>query len=401
MNLGKINICPQSFLFLLLGLSKKIKLTYDLNEYLTPIHTAEISGDAPYNDSQMGKIIRIYEEEIPNLSDVDIVIVGVNEYRGAGMKESSHSADAVRRKLYELHYWHKEISIADIGNIKNGASLKDSYAATSIVLKELISLKKTVVIIGGSHDNTLAQYLAYKELNQIIDATIVDATIDLKSESTLRSENFLMEMLTSEPNMIRHYNHIAFQSYFVHPGMLETMDKLRFDCFRVGNVKEELAEMEPVIRNSSLFSFDIAAIKNSDAPASICSPNGLSGEEACTLTRYAGMSPTVSSIGFYGFDSSKDSNDLTALQIAQMIWYFIDGKNRSRQETALHDRQNFTEFHTVFAEVDTVFIQSKRTGRWWMQLPDKKMIACSYKDYLFASSNQIPERWLRAQERDV
>jgi hypothetical protein len=36
-----------------------------------------------------------------------------------------------------------------------------------------------------------------------------------------------------------------------------------------------------------------------------------------------------------------------------------------------------------------------------MQLPDKKMIACSYKDYLFASRNQIPERWLRAQERDV
>ncbi len=385
----------------MLGLSKKIKLTYDLNEYLTPLNTAEISGDSAYNDSQMGNIIRIYEEEIPNLSDVDIVIVGVNEFRGEGISVSQNAADAVRRKFYSFHFWHKEISVADIGNIKNGASLEDSYAAITIVLKELFQLNKTVVIIGGSHDNTLAQYFAYKELNQIIDATIVDATIDLKSESPSRSENFLMEMLTSEPNMIRHYNHIAFQSYFVHPGMLETMDKLRFDCFRVGNVKEELAEMEPVIRNSAMFSFDIAAIKNSDAPASTCSPNGLSGEEACTLTRYAGMSPSVSSIGIYGFDTSKDHNDLTALQIAQMLWYFIDGRNRSRMESALQDRQNFTEFHTVFAEVDTVFLQSKKTGRWWMQLPDKKMIACSYKDYLFASSNQIPERWLRAQERDV
>ncbi len=81
----------------------------------------------------------------------------------------------------------------------------------------MLQLKKTVVIIGGSHDNTLAQYFAYKELNKIIDATVVDATIDLRSESTLRSENFLMEMLTGEPNMVRHYNHIAFQSYFVHP----------------------------------------------------------------------------------------------------------------------------------------------------------------------------------------
>jgi hypothetical protein len=53
----------------------------------------------------------------------------------------------------------------------------------------------------------------------------------------------------------------------------------------------------------------------------------------------------------------------------------------------------------AFAEVETVFLQSKKTGRWWMQLPDKKFIACSYKDYLLASSNEIPERWLRAQER--
>ena len=380
---------------------KNNKLTYDLHEYLLPVNVAEISEDAAYNDSQIASVIKINEEEIPDLSDIDLVIVGVNEFRGNGFIATKNSADAIRKKFYELHYWHKEISIADIGNIKVGASLNDSYSALSIVLKELFQLKKTVVIIGGSHDNTLAQYFAYKDLNKIIDATVVDATIDLRSESTLRSENFLMEMLTSEPNMVRHYNHIGFQSYFVHPRMLETMDKLRFDCFRVGTVKEDLEEMEPVIRNSDLLSFDIAAIKNSDAPASNCSPNGLTGEEACTLVRYAGMSSSISSIGFYGYDESKDSQHLSALQIAQMIWYFIDGKSRSRKEALLNETQNFNQFHTAFAEVDTVFLQSKKTGRWWMQLPDKKMIACSYKDYLFASNNEIPERWLRAQERDL
>jgi formiminoglutamase len=376
-------------------------LTYDLDEYLIAVNVAEVSDDAAYNDSQMGSIIKINHEEIPDLTDIDLVIVGVNEFRGNGFIATQNSADAIRKKFYELHYWHKEISIADLGNVKSGASLNDSYSALSIVLKELFRMNKTVIIIGGSHDNTLAQYFAYKELNKIIDATVVDAIIDLRSESTLRSENFLMEMLTGEPNMVRHYNHIGFQSYFVHPRMLETMDKLRFDCFRVGTVKEDLEEMEPVIRNSDLLSFDIAAIKNSDAPAAICSPNGLTGEEACTLVRYAGMSSSVSSIGLYGYNAAKDSQYLTALQVAQMMWYFIDGKNRSRKESLLNEAQNFNQFHTAFAEVDTVFLQSKKTGRWWMQLPDKKMIACSYKDYLFASNNEIPERWLRAQERDV
>src|SRR5258707_1273595 len=98
--------------------------------------------------------------------------------------------------------------------------------------------------------------------------------IDLYLDSPFRHENFLMEMLTGEPNYIRHYNHIGFQSYFVHPRMLETMDKLRFDCYRVGSVKENIDEMEPVIRNSNMLSFDITAMAHAYAPANTISPNG-------------------------------------------------------------------------------------------------------------------------------
>lgn len=372
----------------------------DLHQFLIPVNVAELTNDSTFNDSQIATILKKNEEVIPDLTDVDIVIVGINEFRGNGFLSKQNAADEIRKKLYGLHYWHNEISIADIGNIKKGATLQDSYAALRIVLQELFRMKKTAIIIGGSHDNTLGQYFAYKELNKIIEATIIDASIDLKSESPLRSENFLMEMLTSDPNVVRHYNHIAFQSYFVHPRMLETLDKLRFDCFRVGMVKEDLAEMEPVLRNSDMVSFDISAIKNSDAPASFFSPNGLTGEETCTLARYAGMSPAITSLGIYGYDAEKDNQQLTALQIAQMIWYFIDGKNRSRKEALLTDKENFNEYNTAFAEVGTVFFQSKKTGRWWMQMPNKKIIPCSYKDYLLASDNKIPERWLRVQERD-
>src|SRR5207247_5662367 len=98
-----------------------------------------------------------------------------------------------------------------------------------------------------------------------------------------------MEMLTGEPNYVRHYNHIGFQSYFVHPRMLETMDKLRFDCYRVGSVKENIDEMEPVIRNSNMLSFDITAIAHAYAQASAVSPNGFIVEEVCVMMRYAGM----------------------------------------------------------------------------------------------------------------
>jgi arginase family enzyme len=377
-------------------------MSYDtLSDFLEPIDKHVLSEDMGYKERQIGKLIEAYEEQLPDVDNADIVLIGCNEQRGGGSFAEGTAADAVRKEFYNLYYWHNDIKIMDLGNVRTGKTMHDSYAALKVVLYELMELDKLVVVLGGSHDLTLAQYYAFGEKKRAIDAAGVDAVIDINLESPLRSENFLMEMLTGEPNYTRHYNHIGFQSYFVHPRMLETMDKLRFDCFRAGNVKEHIDEMEPVLRNCHLFSFDITAIANAYAPANNFSPNGLTGEEACTLMQFAGMSRHMRTIGIYGYQPEKDREVLTAKQISHMIWYLMDGRSKGNREALIDERDSFNEYHTAFAEVDTVFLQSKKTGRWWMQLPDKKFIACSYKDYLLASSNEIPERWLRAQERDA
>ena len=373
---------------------------YDLQDFLVPVDIHQLNEDNGYNDGQFARHITVYDSELHDINTADIILLGVCETRGCGnFSGESGAANAIRKQLYKLYYWHQDVFIFDVGNVKTGASLNDSYVAIKTVLTELLALKKTTILLGGSHDISLAQYHAYKDHGKHIDVTCIDATIDLKSDSALRSENFLLEMLTGEPNLVRHYNHIGFQSYFVHPRMLETMDKLRFDCYRVGLAKENMEEMEPVIRDTHLLSFDMNAVKHSDAPANECSPNGFTGEEACILTRYAGMSNKLSSLGIYGYDPVADVKDLTAVQIAQMLWYFIDGKSRSKQEANLEDRNHYNEFNTVIADVGTLFLQSRKTSRWWMELPDKKLIPCSYNDYLHASRNEIPERWLREQER--
>lgn len=370
-----------------------------ITDFLDPVNRYHLSHDEGYQDGQIGMNVQVYEEELPDLDNADIVLVGCGEERGDAANRYSLAADVVRSQFYALYYWHKEVQIADVGNIKCGASLSDTYAALRTVVSELISIGKTVLILGGSHDLTLAQYDAYKSLNRIVEATVIDGLIDIQMSNPVKSRNFLMEILTGEPNFIRHYNHIAFQSYLVNPHMLETMDKLRFDCYRLGVVKEHMDEMEPVMRNTHLLSFDIAALQHAAAPSNYLSPNGLDGEQACMLTRFAGMSPNISTFGVYGYSVENDIQQLTAKQIAQMLWYFVDGRWQGKHEAMLAERDSFYEFNTVFGEIDTVFLQSKKTGRWWMQLPDKSYIACSYQDYIQASSNEIPERWLRAQER--
>lgn len=369
-------------------------------DFLEPINLYQISDDEGYKDTQLGKHIAINDEYFPDISQADMVLVGCGETRGQSFNQTNNDGpDAIRKQFYGLFHWHSDVQVADIGNIKTGASLHDTYAALKTVTDELLQLNKRVVILGGSHDLTVAQYKAYADAAQIIEVACVDAKIDINMDSLLPADHFLMGMLTGDPNFIRHYNHIGFQSYFVHPTMLETIDKLRFDCYRVGKVKEHIEDMEPVIRNAQLFSFDISAIQHSHAPANRLTPNGFNGEEACVLMQYAGMSMNVSSIGLYGYLPQHDEHELTAKQISHMLWYLMDGISKGKREALLENREEFNEYRLAFAEVETTFLQSKKTGRWWMEIPNGKLVACSHQDYMTAAANDIPERWMRAAER--
>ena len=116
---------------------------HNLSDFLHPVNLAEIAADHEFEDGQIGKIIEAYEHQLPDLRDVDLVIVGCGEERGNDLViETSAAPDAIREQLYFLYYWHPGIRIADIGNIKTGATLADTYAALKTVLRELIVMKK-------------------------------------------------------------------------------------------------------------------------------------------------------------------------------------------------------------------------------------------------------------------
>jgi hypothetical protein len=76
----------------------------------------------------------------------------------------------------------------------------------------------------------------------------------------------------------------------------------------------------------------------------------------------------------------------------------LDGKPRTR-EAQLNEKDSFNDIILLLRSETLFFCKAKRPVVGGCQLPDKHYIACSYKDYLLASSNEIPERWLRAQER--
>lgn len=368
-------------------------------EFLEPIPLEHIKQDIAYKANQYATCIDTHTAtHTPNWQAADIILLSVHDQRGKGTAQPSTCTYDIRHQLYQLYNWHPSIKLADIGNVITGNQLQDTYAATTAVLQECIAAGKRVVILGSSHDVTLAQYAAYSKQHTTIQATCIDATIDLSIDSPFRNHNFLLEMLTTEPNYIQQYNHLAFQSYLVHPTMMDTLDKLRFDCTRLGKLKADLAEYEPAIRNSALVSFDVSAIQHAHMPCNHL-PNGLNGVEACQLAEYAGMSTALSTLGIYNYNQALDTHHIGAAQVALLVWYFVHGTHQLKQEQPITQAAYYNQYTTSFGDVAITFLQQKITNRWYMQLPNNKYIACSHNDYVLAQHNDIPERWLRAQER--
>ena len=355
-----------------------------------------------YLPTQIGSTIEIIQADC-DISALDVVLVGCGEFRGQdGQFAYSDGPDKIRHAFYQLHDWHTSIKIGDIGNIIQGQTLKDTKAALRTVLAELYALGKRVVILGGSHDLTLQQYEVFKQQEEIVDFSVIDMLADVNETSGERYDNYLLNALTSTPNFVRHFNLIGFQSYFVNPKLIETLDKLHFDCIRVGKVKEDIEQVEPMLRNTHFLSIDINAARHSDAPCNkTASPNGFYGDEMCKLTRFAGMGNRMHSLGIYGYLPENDVESLSAKLIAQMLWYYVDGLQFARTEASLDDKDQFFEYHITFTDNNTSFLKSRKTNRWWMKLPNNDCIPCSHKDYISACNNEIPERWIRQVERSV
>lgn len=374
----------------------------EIFNYIAPIHPAA-AMDLPLSDQHIGKNICIATKENPDIDNAHVVLIGCGEFRNQYPRnEYSNGPDTIREAFYQSYYWHKNINIADLGNIIEGETAADTYAALLTVLKELHDLGKEVIVLGGSHDITLQQYLVYKHKEEIIDMAVFDMLADIESNSNLKYENHLLEALTSAPNFVRNFSLVGFQSYYVNPNVIETLDRFGFDCIRVGRAREKMNEVEPILRMSSLCSIDINAIRFSDAPANRTgSPNGFYGDEMCRITRYAGMSARLKSLGIYGYQPKYDTDKITAKLIAQMLWYYIDGMLFSQGEAPLEDHDAYLEYNISFTDQNILFKKSKKTNRWWMQLPEEQFIPCTYEDYLEACKNEIPERWMRELERTV
>jgi formiminoglutamase len=370
----------------------------------------------PTNDT-LGEKIDYYhvEGDFPTLAkSVKLAIIGVNEWRGSEVEYTNKAtADKVRERLYRLYdYFNCKDEIVDLGNIIPG----NTYADTCYALKNSceVLLKKGIIpiVIGGSHDLLYSVYSGYEGLEQNVNITNVDSSVDLvldADESMPKNRTYLNQIILHQPGFLFNYSHIAYQTYYVNRNILELMTQMYFDYYRLGEIKGDITLAEPVVRDADIFSIDFSAIHNGQSSAINSGPNGLNGEDICQLSRYAGMSDKVSSFCVFELMMKESASyDSAAELAAQTIWYFLDGFYNRKGDFPKGKKSEYIKYRVSIRdfEHELIFYKSNKTDRWWIEVPfpsdlrnrysRHQMIPCTYQDYVEATRNEIPDRWLKA-----
>jgi arginase family enzyme len=379
----------------------------NLNDYFNPVDFINNIKSYVRPDKQLFSIVVQHTKDHPiaNIEHFPLAIVGVP----LDDEETTKSFYAIRKQLYGLAAPDHKIKIYDLGNLKTGLSVKDTDAALRDVVIELMSFNTIPIILGASNSVIYPIYSAYQKLIQNINLVSIDNKIDVSEDRAQNTKSVLWKILVEENESLFTYSNIGYQSHFVGINTLKFIEDSLHNAFRIGTIRENIHNIEPVFRDADFVTLNISSIRQSDAPGQILpSPNGFYGEEICQLSRYAGLGNRLSVFGIFDYSSLNDRNNQTAQLIAQIIWYFINGFSSRVPEYPLHNDKNFKK---IIVNLDNfkseiVFYKSEKTQRWWMEVPSFKnkkiknvFISCTPQDYQIASQGEVPENWLKAYQK--
>jgi formiminoglutamase len=386
-----------------------------IGDFLAPVPDSVLQHFEETHPQQIYSGVKIHQEieGLPDLKGARIALVGVMEDRGALQNKGCDAgANIIRRYLYTLYRGRWDAPMIDLGNIYRGETVDDTLFAVKEVVAELLRMNIVPIILGGSQDLTFGVYRAYDVLEQTVNLTSVDSRFDLGQQGeSLNAQNFLSHIILKKPYNLYNYSNIGYQTYFVNQEELDLMERMFFDVIRLGELRNRIDESEPTLRNADIVSFDMAAIRQTDSPASAYpSPHGFSGEEACAIARYAGLSDKVSSFGIFEYNPTLDQANQSAHLAAHMIWYFLEGYNNRKQDYPFSSKKEYTKFTVLITDGDheLTFYKSPKSERWWVEVPVKAklsqrhtLVPCTYADYKNAAKGEIPIRWWRAYQKGL
>ena len=150
--------------------------------FLTPVSDNVLAHKELTGQQALGKKIKIHSRQdgIPDIDDVQIAIIGVQENRNdVNYIGAKINFDSIRKTLYALFPGNWNTKIADLGDIEPGETVEDTYFAIRTAITVLVEKNIIPIILGGSQDLTYANYRAYDTILPMVNIVSVDTNFDL------------------------------------------------------------------------------------------------------------------------------------------------------------------------------------------------------------------------------
>ena len=354
-------------------------------------------------ESRIGCCLDFFDESFnDDLSSYDVFIIGVPEGRlSLGNENCDLAPDEIRSSLYGLYEGEWALKILDLGNLRIGQTVEDTYAILEQITTYLIEKGGLLLALGGGHDLMTPIYKGHSALGKPLNFASADAYLDFQDGDSYHSKSFLSHLLASKESMLSNYSLFGYQTYLCDPKEVHLLNQMDFNLIRLGEVNSDLNEMEPYIRSVDHLSVDVSVVKASEAPANTySSPNGMTAEGLCVMLRYAGLSSRVKSILFSELNPRLDKNSQSVHVYAQAIWYFLEGVHLRQNDLLTEKFHNFKKFHVHSELSELVFYKSMLNDKWWVdfsedQASDSNLLPCSSLDYMKAVNGELSARMLK------
>jgi len=384
----------------------------DLNGYFDPVSLERPVFEYLDDTDCFSRHISVHtpDQPIHELDKHQVAILGIPVDDNAFIKGSKEAPNHIRSHLYQLRKINKNLKIYDLGNLKKGESMNDTYFALRDVVLELKERDMVTVIFGGSQDLCHGVFLAMEKQAGLHQILTIDSMLDFSTKKEKRSSrNYLNHLIDPSTGSQFSLINIGHQAYFVTESQILQLENSYLESIRLGDVRKDIQLAEPLVRDSEFISIDLGAVRHADAPGSTApSPNGFFAQELCQITRYAGLSEQVGILGFFECSPPSDINGQSAHLTAQAAWYFLEGLSHRIRENPVDTPEHIKKFIVALnaAGHDIIFHKSTLSDRWWMEIPAINpasgynfFVSCSYEDYQQACNQEIPDRWWRFLNR--
>ena len=372
-----------------------------LNDFLAPLEESVLN----YIDSlpllSVGKNLFFNYKNL-DLSKIDIALIGLNEYRGSSNSNLNYfKSNTFRKEFYSLYSGDWKVNLVDLGDVINGNKLSDTYYAVQYISETLIKNNVIPFFIGGSQDLTFPIYKSYCGKGNEINLSCIDNKFDFgQIKNEFNDLSFMSKIILDEKNELNHYSNIGFQTFLNSQEEIDLLDKMQFESYRLGKVDRKIDIIEPCLRNTNIVSIDFKSIKASELNFIHNFPNGFQSSQICTISRYAGISNRVSSIGIFDVFN----NEISYALLSQLIWYFIEGFCLRIKEDPYSKDFKGNSYYVSIGDQQLKFYNSDLSQKWWVELDNNSknntLIPCNNKDYIDACNQIISGRILLSFKRN-